>query len=443
MIKRIFNWSFGAFFKTIGRILAYLSVGFLLAIVCSKFGFNFGYIQVNAANAYDWASSLPSLSRVEMRDCTASNTCTTNVSLTNDGLTTSNYERIMFTTSSQYTIASNGLAFATYYNSLKKGYLYTANFYICSSADITDATPTMYTSVYDSMGVNNMTYTSSVSVNLSNQPGNGSQSFGRCRQYTGLFVPKKDNDPWIILRLKSSKAIKSYFQIIATEVSELGIYTDTIKEIVENSNSNVVDAVDKVTEETKKTSDAITSTSDNDEDESCGIICKLKTIVKFLKPTSLSNLIIPNEEQMHDLMDTMQTQVTSKLGILGFPITLYTQMIDLVQNVSDTNWCIDWPDVTVPNFEDSVIIASGQFCFSSILQNEKINAFRVSCHLIIGALILLAFVQFLKNCYNRVLDLPDREEYTYFTTEDVYSVSANGETELKQVRNRSTYREKR
>ena len=362
MIKRIFNWSFGAFFKTIGRILAYLSVGFLLAIVCSKFGFNFGYIQVNAANAYDWASSLPSLSRVEMRDCTASNTCTTNVSLTNDGLTTSNYERIMFTTSSQYTIASNGLAFATYYNSLKKGYLYTANFYICSSADITDATPTMYTSVYDSMGVNNMTYTSSVSVNLSNQPGNGSQSFGRCRQYTGLFVPKKDNDPWIILRLKSSKAIKSYFQIIATEVSELGIYTDTIKTIIEESNNDVKQAVTDVKEETKKTNDTITDTSSPDTEESINewsekmidnpleaVVMLPLTILNSIKNSlsgtcSALNVPVPfiNENISIPCISTIFAQIEgvtefwNSIGTIVSALMLYQYLIYLYNWIDDT-----------------------------------------------------------------------------------------------------------
>ena len=112
----------------------------------------------------------------------------------------------------------------------------------------------------------------------------------------------------------------------------------------------------------------------------------------------------------------MQTQVTTKLGILAFPITLYTQIIDLVQNVNDSNWCITWDPVKVPNFEDSVIIEAGEFCFSTILQNEKINSFRTSCHLIIGALILLAFVQYLRNCANKVLDVPDRSDYTYITT---------------------------
>lgn len=362
MIKKVFNWSFGAFFRTIGRILAYLCIGFLLAIVCSKLGLNFGYIQVNAANAYDWASSLPSLSRVEMRDCTGSNTCTTNVSLTNDGLTTSNYERIMFTTSSQYTIASNGLAFATYYNSLKKGYLYTANFYICSSADITDATPTMYTSVYDSMGVNNMTYTSSVSVNLSNQPGNGSQSFGRCRQYTGLFVPKKDNDPWIVLRLKSSKAIKSYFQIIATEVSELGIYTDTIKTIIEESNNDVKQAVTDVKEETKKTNDTITDTSSPDTEESINewsekmidnpleaVVMLPLTILNSIKNSlsgtcSALNVPVPfiNENISIPCISTIFAQIEgvtefwNSIGTIVSALMLYQYLIYLYNWIDDT-----------------------------------------------------------------------------------------------------------
>ena len=32
MIKKIFNWSFGAFFRTIGRIFAYLVIGVLIII---------------------------------------------------------------------------------------------------------------------------------------------------------------------------------------------------------------------------------------------------------------------------------------------------------------------------------------------------------------------------------------------------------------------------
>lgn len=442
MINKVFNWSFGAFFKTLGRICAYALVGFLLAIVCSKLGFNFGYIKVDALTMNNWAESLPILPRVQVYECQTSSKCY-DKNLSIEGLTMDNGQRD-FALTQYLTLDSGGIAVQVNANVLKPGYLYLTNFYICANKSLDNLSSVeIYNTDYSTPGVRNTSYDNASYATLSNIPGNGDQTFPYCKQYSGLYVPNKENN-WVTLRIKQSSSTSSFaLGIIGYENKELGIYSDTIKTIVEQSNGNVKQAVDQVKEETKKTNDALTSSSDDDEEESCGIICKLKSIVKFLKPTSLSNLIIPNEDQMHDLMDTMQTQVTSKLGILAFPVTLYTQIINLVQNVSDTNWCIDWNDVTVPNFEDSVIIESGQFCFSTILQNEKVSTFRNSCLVIVGGLILLAFAQFLKNCYNRVLDLPDRDDYTYVTTEDVYSVNSRGEAELKQVRNRSTYREKR
>lgn len=48
-MKKIFNWTIGSFLRTISRIIAYLFVGFILAIICSKVGINFGYV-VNASS---------------------------------------------------------------------------------------------------------------------------------------------------------------------------------------------------------------------------------------------------------------------------------------------------------------------------------------------------------------------------------------------------------
>lgn len=438
MIKKVFNWSFGAFFRTIGRIFAYLSIGFLLAIVCSKLGLNLGYIQVNAATSglekYDY--------RFWPVSCSAQGTnCTLGPGsgfLSNKTYydLTAQYSKIL-----QFNIRTWAGS-----NVYKENNTYTFR-YTVQVADKSSLLDNMNQINKSVKFIEMYTATSSSPTNATQEDINVDIKFTDATGSTDKvylyikFSPNKDIKWWgITFQVGKQGGDISQFPFSDIEkiryINAVVTYEEGVGAIIDKKTDEIIKGQDKI-------NDSITSDSDDDESSKCGIICKLKTIVKFLKPTSLSNLIIPNENQMHDLMDTMQTQVTSKLGILGFPITLYTQMIDLVQNVSDTNWCIDWPDVTVPNFEDSVIVASGQFCFSSILQNEKINAFRVSCHLIIGALILLAFVQFLKNCYNRVLDLPDREEYTYFTTEDVYSVSANGETELKQVRNRSTYREKR
>lgn len=424
MIKKVFNWSFGAFFRTIGRILAYLCIGFLLAIVCSKLGLNLGYIQVNAATIDVTDSKFNLYTAITRDNCNLATSYGYKKFNSSTDITDKRYINKV-----HYLISANFQANQSYTLTLIQSYnpkasvLQTINTLIYRmEAGTTDS----------NLSANNI---SSFKCFATNDKTNNFRIILTCN-----FVPLSDiKKLWLEQLHPNCGTTANYFNTYTLKINS----NSSTEESINNQTEVIIDKSDKIIEGQDKINDSITSDSDDDESSKCGIICKLKTIVKFLKPTSLSNLIIPNENQMHDLMDTMQTQVTSKLGILGFPITLYTQMIDLVQNVSDTNWCIDWPDVSVPNFEDHNIIAAGQFCFSSILQNEKINAFRVSCHLIIGALILLAFVQFLKNCYNRVLDLPDREEYTYFTTEDVYSVSANGETELKQVRNRSTYREKR
>lgn len=445
-MKNIISWSFGAFFKTLGRILAYLLVGFLLAIICSKLGFNFGYIRVNASTSVNqWAEHLPDLTRVNMYECGASKCYDKTTDFGGIESSTGTGDRKYVYSSSKLTVDSLGgtVIQTTTGDVVNAGYLYLTKFYVCFGNSISSYNYKIGTAAYSTPSTFSSDQVMINDLALSTSPGISSSGFSSCRLFSGLYVPKTTGNNWLSIQFTSSTTQTSKFNLIAVETEELGMYTETIKSIVNSSNGQVVDAVDAVKEETKKTNDAITSSSDDDEEESCGIICKLKSIVKFLKPTSLSNLIIPNEDQMHDLMDTMQTQVTSKLGILAFPVTLYTQIINLVQNVSDTNWCIDWDDVTVPNFEDSVIIESGQFCFSTILQNEKVSTFRNSCLVIVGGLILLAFAQFLKNCYNRVLDLPDRDDYTYVTTEDVYSVNSRGEAELKQVRNRSTYREKR
>lgn len=445
MINKVFNWSFGAFFKTLGRILAYLLVGFLLAIVFSKLGFNFGYIVNASTSVNQWAEHLPDLTRVNMYECGSSACYNKTTDFGGIESATGTGDRKYVYSSSKLTVDSSGgtVIQTTTGDVVNAGYLYLTKFYVCFGSSLSSFNYKIGTAAYSTPS----TFTSEqVMINdlaLSTSPGISSSGFSACRLFSGLYVPKTTGNNWLSIQFTSDTTQTTKFNLIAVETEELGLYTETIKSIVNSSNGQVVDAVDQVKEEAKKTNDAITSSSDDDEEESCGIICKLKSIVKFLKPTSLSNLIIPNEDQMHDLMDTMQTQVTSKLGILAFPVTLYTQIINLVQNVSDTNWCIDWNDVVVPNFEDSVIIEAGQFCFSTILQNEKVSTFRNSCLVIVGGLILLAFAQFLKNCYNRVLDLPDRDDYTYVTTEDVYSVNSKGEAELKQVRNRSTYREKR
>lgn len=169
----------------------------------------------------------------------------------------------------------------------------------------------------------------------------------------------------------------------------------------------------------------------------------LSNIFNFLNPSNLIYLIVPTENQMQSLLNEMQESINNKLGILGLPITIYTRFMNLANTETQQNWCINWDSIKVPNFEENEIIASGSWCFNSILENEKINNFRVFSINIIGGLILLAFIQYLNNTYHKVIDSPDRDEYEYITTEDLYDVDRNtGELTNHRWLRKSTRREK-
>lgn len=72
-MKKIINWSFGAFFRTIGRIFAYLVIGVLILIIGAKSGLKLFLMPVNAAtsglDSYDYRFWPVSCS-VQGRNCT-------------------------------------------------------------------------------------------------------------------------------------------------------------------------------------------------------------------------------------------------------------------------------------------------------------------------------------------------------------------------------------
>ncbi len=436
-MKKILNWSFGAFFRTIGRVFGYLVIGVLIMLIGAKIGFKSFFMPVKAATSgldkYDYRF-WPVSCNLQGTNCTLG----PGSGFLNKG---DYYELKSYSKILQFNLRTWGGS-----NVYKENNTYTFRYTI--QVENKDTLLDNMDKINKSVKFIEMyTATGSSPTNATQEDMNVNIKFTDAVGSTDKiylyikFSPGRDIKWWGVT-FQVGKELGSYDDFPFADVVKIRYinavvtYEEGVGAIIDKKTDEIIKGQDKI-------KDSITSTSDDDESEECGIICKLKTIVKFLKPDSLKNIIVPNEEQMHDLMDTMQTQVTSKLNILGFPITLYTQIIDLVQNVNDSDWCISWDAISVPNFEDNNIIEAGEFCFSSILQNSTLNAFRTSCHLIIGALILLSFVQYLKNCYNKVLDVPDREEYTYFTTEDVYSVSDTGEAELKQVKQRQTYRERR
>lgn len=260
MIKKMVNWSFGAFFRTIGRIFAYLVIGVLILIIGAKSGLKLFLMPIHAASLTNWAEGLPALSRAQMYECQTSNTCY-NKDVDMQGLTTETQVRNFVVNSNGMTLDSGGISIQTNVNELKIGYLYLTNYYVCANKSLDNVSALIYNSNYGTPGQANTSYNSTSIASLSSLPGNGEHEFTSCKLYSGLYVPTTANN-WATLRLKQSTSSSGwYFSLIAVENRELGIYTDTIKTIVENANGNVKQAVDEVKEETKKTNDTL-----NDDD---------------------------------------------------------------------------------------------------------------------------------------------------------------------------------
>lgn len=216
-----------------------------------------------------------------------------------------------------------------------------------------------------------------------------------------------------------------------------------------NQNNTIINNQNDIKNNTDKIKDTITSDDDDTTSSKCGIVCKLKGIFTGITnlPSKigelLKSLFIPSDEQMSDLLNDTQTQLNSKLGILGLPTSIYTQFLNLLTSDVNENTCIQFDDIKDPVY-DQLLIGSSSFCFNTLLQNEKLNTFRTSCLLIVGGLLLLAFVSFLKKQYNRILDINDPDEnYEYITSEDSYNIDySTGEVTGMKHNERKTRRQK-
>lgn len=262
MIKKIFNWSFGAFFRTIGRIFAYLLIGILLLFVGSKLGFNFGFIKVNAATVNQWADNLPVLNRVQMYECGASQCYDKTTDFGGIQTGTEGDRKYIFSSSKLTVDTSGGTVIQTTTGDvLNKGYLYLTKFYICNNPNISSYNYRIGNTDYSTPNKFNADILALNDSALSTSPGISSLGYSSCRLYSGLYVPTTTGNNWISIQFTSNNTQTTKFAIIAVQTENLGIYTNTIKQIIESSNGNVVDAVGQVKEETKKTNDTL-----NDDD---------------------------------------------------------------------------------------------------------------------------------------------------------------------------------
>lgn len=279
-MKKIVNWSFGAFFRTIGRILAYLLVGALITLICLKSDKlkSLLFMSVNASTSPKyWITNTDVPTYFDLFDCTES-TCNRvdSENYTNQLIELGEVGGREFTvTTREYNLKGNGIVMRTSLNSrYNVGYLYQTTFYVCSNAIMDNATNAIYPSYYGDAFTNNNVFQSSNSYNLSGVPGL-SPTWSNCYAFSTIFSPG-ENGTYINLRLKSTTQIKGYYALVGFKSESLGLYSGEVKSIVENSGfatatsvDEVKQATNEVKEETKKTNDTL---NDDDTTESEGKI---------------------------------------------------------------------------------------------------------------------------------------------------------------------------
>lgn len=206
-----------------------------------------GSTEIKADTVNQWADNLPVLNRVQMYECGTSQCYEKTTDF--EGIPTGTEgDRKYIYSSNNLTVDSSGgtVIQTTTGDVLNKGYLYLTKFYICNKPNISSynykigntnfATPNKFNA--DILAMNDSA--------LSTSPGIISIGYNSCRLYSGLYVPTTTGNNWISIQFTSNTTQKSKFALVAVQTENLGIYTDTVRAIVESANGNVVEAVDKV-----------------------------------------------------------------------------------------------------------------------------------------------------------------------------------------------------
>lgn len=265
-MKRVLNWSFGAFFRTIGRILAYLLVGALIMLICLKNDKlkSLLFMNVNASTYNSaWLDDTDTILTGGIYDCTSSTTC--NEVTTQSSVFAINDVSVRSTISNtkKLTPSSNGNALNVGGFKFKKGYFYSATLYVCSDNSMYNLNAELFSSSYNTW-TNEDVYNNTSRVSLNGLAGQ-ENTFNNCIAYNSLFSPNGDKTQ-LNLRVRGSGSY--YYYMMGVKVEALGIYSGAIQEIVDNSGFATASSVEEVKQATNEVKEEIKSTNDtlNDDD---------------------------------------------------------------------------------------------------------------------------------------------------------------------------------
>lgn len=265
-MKKVLNWSIGSFFRTIGRIIAYLLVGFLLALIVSKTDNlkNLFFMSVKADTTPNyWITNTDVPTYFDLFDCTASSCDRVDSSnYTNEMIELSDVGGRQFpVTTRTYNLLNNGIVLRTSSNArYNTDNLYQTTFYVCSDVNMSGATHSIYPSFYGDAFTNRNNFESNNSYDLSGLPGLAPQ-WNYCYAFSTILNPG-ENGTYINLRLKSTSTIKGYYALVGFKSESLGLYSGKVEQIIDNSGFATASSVEEVKTATNEVKQEIQSTND-------------------------------------------------------------------------------------------------------------------------------------------------------------------------------------
>lgn len=248
--------------------------------------------------------------------------------------------------------------------------------------------------------------------------------------YTFSIIETSSNfNKWIGINFYSSNSIDTFIQRLTHNTSNTFTFTTTSDtNYIVVSGHNIMNATkiqlekgsaitsyepygEICTNKIDETNDKL----DEAENTRKGIWATIKDLPnQFLN--MLKGLFIPEDDFFTNWFDDFMSFVELKLGFLATPFTIFIDFIESYLELdSSTDVIINIPDISVPNFEDNIIVHATTFNWSETLRSkDSLNNLWQLYLDFIDVFLILNFIGLCENVYNRIFG-GNTSNYEYYT----------------------------
>lgn len=159
----------------------------------------------------------------------------------------------------------------------------------------------------------------------------------------------------------------------------------------------------------------------------------------------LKGLFIPDDGYFEGWFNDLKLFFEEKLGFLATPFTIIIDFINRYLSLNpNEDIVINIPDISVPNFEDYIIIEATTLNWSELLKSkDSLNMLWELYLAFIDVFLILNFINLCETKYNRIFG-GDTTPYEYYSVEDsyMYDTDTGEATKMGVHKERKTIRKK-